>query len=429
MKNDDGLSVLQFAADRGLVICVQTMLSTKGVSVIPYKHTNENNEPAYEMDVSNLCPEYFVQKDGMYKTMSNDVHQEKVSFLDALAQVKPPHKAGEILESIPMMSLTWLEWRVTQWFHLLWMIVHIVFMVFATIEITTSDYSTVWSAGSSVLCVFILVYTLFLTVLHLLVKIMKRRPNRVQAKQSVDTSRKKYEKDNEGIYDWILSAVLTIISETVLIVELLFTGFTWAVFAPKMTNIDMTGHVWIEGFFLLFGWLMLLFPLTSFSLIYKLISVLKYIVIRDMFPWIIIYTTISVGFALAIKLQIDQLPSSSSCEDLTGFLNKTGHTFFELVIMTSGLDTDLKHVRNLACLFEHESKSVSVILFLITLYAVISAVVLLNMLIAIMSNTVTEAQRDKGWRQYQVSWVFELKCNMNAFTYEIPCSSELCFKL
>ena len=126
-----------------------------------------------------------------------------------------------------------------------------------------------------------------------------------------------------------------------------------------------------------------------------------------MFPWIIIYVIISIGFATAMKLQFDQLPSTSSCiadqPELVGFLHKNGHTFFELVIMTSGLDTDLKHVRNLECMFNYNAHSVSVILFLITMYAIVSAVVLLNMLIAIMSNTVTEAQQDKGWRQYQVS--------------------------
>ena len=196
---------------------------------------------------------------------------------------------------------------------------------------------------------------------------------------------------------------LKIFFKTIIVCELLFTGFAWAVFISKIVNWNTENFEMMKGFFLLFGWLMLLFPLTSFSPIYKLISVLKYIVIRDMFPWITIYITISIGFTLAIKLQFGQLPSSSSCEDLTAFLDKTMPTFFELVVMTSGLDTDLRNVRSLACLFENNSKRVYMILFLITLYAVISAVVLLNMLIAIMSNTVTNAQQDKGWRQYQVS--------------------------
>ena len=37
VENNDGLSVLQFAADRGLIPCVQTMLSTKDVFIIQKK--------------------------------------------------------------------------------------------------------------------------------------------------------------------------------------------------------------------------------------------------------------------------------------------------------------------------------------------------------------------------------------------------------
>ena len=159
---------------------------------------------------------------------------------------------------------------------------------------------------------------------------------------------------------------------------------------------------------------MLLIPMTSYSRVYKLISVLKYIFRYDILPWTLIYVTISVGFATAIRLQFDQLPSNSMCDgeqpDLAGFLQDTGNTMFELVIMTSGLDTELKNVRNLAYLFNSNSKNGFVILLMLTMFAITSAIVFL---IAIMSNTVTETQKDKGWRQYKVSDYFDLKFSDN----------------
>ena len=454
LKNEDGLSVLQFAADRGLTKCVQTMLSTKDVFVIQTnaeiknKKTQElEHKTVYEIDVTNLCPEYFVQKSSIYSkeaqeeksktqkkelqkwtTMTNetsttttqeDLKREEensdqkdmkfqndhgiISFLDTLSAVKPPNKAGKILESTPMRSLAQLEWRVTQKVHLLWMFMHIGLMTWVTIEINTSWHNyKVWSPKFMVLGAFILLYATIMATSHFLVKIVRRRSNRKQAEWSVKKSIKKYQKDDKRILDWILSIPLMGLGQSVFLIEILFAGFAWTLFILKIINLDITEHIWIKGLFLLFGWLILLFPLTSFSPIYKLISVLRYIVIKDMFPWMVIYIIISIGFSLAITLQFKDLPDSSSCEDLSRFLNKTEHTFFELVVMTSGLDTDLKHVRSLACLFEDNAKNVTVILLLITTYAVISAVVLLNMLIAIMSNTVTEAQQDKGWRQYQV---------------------------
>ena len=70
IKNNNGLSVLQFAADRGLVTCVQTMLSTKYVFVIQTEISNEQKRSTgeeekqgtnglgpiavYELDVTNL---------------------------------------------------------------------------------------------------------------------------------------------------------------------------------------------------------------------------------------------------------------------------------------------------------------------------------------------------------------------------------------
>ena len=427
IENEDGLSVLQFAADRGLITCVQTMLSTKDVFVIKTQTKEINkttNKPetvtVREIDVTNLCPEYFVRKKILYSEEELDKLDPKqqedngiVSFLDALAEIQPPNKAGEILESIPMMSLTGLEWTVTQGIHLIWMVIHMSLMVFASIEIIPpyNDFMAE-SHNYNVLGTIVLTYATVITSFHGLVTIMRWKSNGKQATHSVKNSIRKYQKDDGAILErfvrWIRGIIYWIpveVFSTVMLCELLFTGFAWLVFIPKMFNLDLDNWGWIKGFFLLLGWLMLLFPLTSFSPIYKLISVLKYIVIRDMSPWIVIYITVSIGFALAITLQFEDLPESSSCEDLTEFLSKTRYTFLELVVMTSGLDTDRKHVRSLACLFEENKKGLTVRLVLITIYAMISAVVLLNMLIAIMSNTVTEAQQDKGWRQYQVSYM------------------------
>ena len=457
IKNSNGLSVLQFAADRGLVTCVQTMLSTKDVfatqTEIQTKQGKEGTkelEPIteHEIDVTNLCPEYFAEESILYSkeelrkletndcaqrsTVSNFMQEENgsatnaeeiTSFLDSLAQVTPPNKAGEILESIPMRSLTMLEWRVSQWIHIVWMIIHLVLMIMATIEVTKSDSEP--SVSWIILGTFILICSTVMTILHLTVTIIRCQPNKNHARRSVQESIKQYEREkgNAGKFSWILSIPLMIFNQAILLLELSFTAFAWAVFVP--TNLNTTDYPWVAGFFLLFGWLMFLIPMTSYSPIYKLISVLKYIVIRDMFPWILIYVTISIGFSTAIKLQFQQIPGNSTCIGdepyLTGFLQETGHTLYELLIVTSGLDTDLKNVRNLECLFKSNSKSAHAMLILITLYAVISAVVLLNMLIAIMSNTVTLAQMDKGWRQYQVSSIHFQLINRYLANFTLQC--------
>ena len=199
----------------------------------------------------------------------------------------------------------------------------------------------------------------------------------------------------------------SLLDKSGIIIRFFFAAFTWAVFIISLVDISSNHYAWIKGTFLLFGWLVLLIPLWSYSPVYQLIEVLKDISIKDMFPWILLYITISSAFASAIQLQFQLLPDSTTCiaedSDIQGILPDYIHALYELILMTTGMDTDLKHVRNLACLFEHNQKEAPAILLLVTTYAIVSAVVLLNMLIAIMSNTLSIAQRGKKWRQYQVS--------------------------
>ena len=136
---------------------------------------------------------------------------------------------------------------------------------------------------------------------------------------------------------------------------------------------------------------------------------LRNIIIKDMFPWILLYVTISTGFASAIQLQFQLLPNATSCveeqSDLGGILNQGGLALYELVLMTCDLDTDLKHVQHLGCLFHENQKGTNTIKTLVTAYAVISAILLLNVLIAVMTNTLNTVLREQGqgWRLYQVN--------------------------
>ena len=129
-----------------------------------------------------------------------------------------------------------------------------------------------------------------------------------------------------------------------------------------------------------------------------------------MFPWILLYMTLSLGFASAIQLQFQLLPNATSCveeeSDLSGIIvNDGGFVLYELTLMTCGLDTDLKHLQHLGCLFHTNEKETFNIKFLVTMYAVISVVLLLNMLIAVMTNTLNTTLQEQGklWRLYQVN--------------------------
>ena len=463
IENNDGLTVLQYAADRGLVSCVQMMLTTKDVFVIP-PETKQSAQGRlhFRIDVTNLCPEYRVMPKMMYteKEITNLRQQQQIernsskmypsaqedenlvtlvrgsgkeelekstslvapsdmkstsrsgsvkfpTFVDALAKVKPANKAGEILESIPMITLTRLQWRRYQWFSILWMMIHFGLMSFLTYQskrelVANRKGFMERSIVTSKLDVLILIYASFIFITNFMVWMRRQICMNKLTDQEHETI-----KDDNGILSNVTKFVKCLLDQAEIIVEFFFAIFTWAVYIAKITDLNTGDYAWIKGFFLLFGWLLLLIPLRSYSPVYKLIAVLKYITITDMFPWILLYITISSAFASAIQLQFQLLPNSPTCIDeeheMKGTLPDYIHALFELILMTTGLDTEITQVQNVACVFEHHQRRSYSTMFLKTLYAVISAVILLNMLIAIMSNTVTEAQQGKGWRQYQVS--------------------------
>ena len=418
IKNRNGFSVLQYAADRGLVPCVQAMMTTKDVFFVPVSEEDFlTKRLEFKIDVTNLCPEYSVPFKDLYtseerKLLSQDEkedkkqHQQLSTFLDAVAIVKPGEKAGEILESIPMVTLSKSQWRIYQLFSIIWMVIHFGLMSFITYqskrEISTAKKGFLEKSSiTSKFDALILIYSSLVFLINLLVKMI------IKCNSKLEDQRHEIEKKDTGILSKVTKAVKMLLDKTEIIVRFFFFAFTWAVFIASLVEINRNDYAWIKGSFLLFGWLVLLIPLRSYSPVYQLIEVLKYITITDMFPWILLYITISSAFASAIQLQFQLLPYSPTCIDeeheMKGTLPDYIQALFELVLMTTGLDTEITQVQNVACVFEHHQRKPYATTVLITLYAVISAVVLLNMLIAIMSNTISKAQQGKGWRQYQVS--------------------------
>ena len=354
VKNRHGLSVLQFAADRGLVKCVQTMLFTKDAFVISDEVISTGNEDqgriigrVFEVDVTNLCPEYYVpncildrelelmkvtsmQEDSVPTQMQQEqeVGHEQDTFMDALVKIQPPNIAGKILESMPMVQLTEMQYIHSRLMYNLWMIIHISLMGFATAEITAYDIDS-----EPVLVAFILIYSFVIITLHSSVKLTRfwwQRQKTNQPRLFVEGSIKRYHKAHEKdvlIFQIFSIPVIGIFKETIFVIELLFTGFAWTVCVSEMFDFDTNDCVWIKGYFLLFGWFMVLIPMTSIGPIYKLISVLVDIFVCDLLPWTVIYASISIGFATAINLEFQQLPSNSTCvndqPDLVGFLQGT----------------------------------------------------------------------------------------------------------
>ena len=302
------------------------------------------------------------------------------SFLHALARVKPPNKAGEMMEAIPMMNLTNSQWRTYQWFSIAWLILHATLM-----SLITDDSKGDLSADASfhhvlsVLDVFLLVYASFILLPSMIMWIRRLLKTRKLGSASVHKVRSEA-KEDKGILSYVTWAVQQSLNQAEILTELAFAGFTWAIVFAKVTSVDAENYAWIKSCLLLFGWLVLLVPLRSYSPVYQLIQILKYIAVFDIFPWILLYMTINSAFAAAIQLQFQLLPDSARCveeeSDLKGILHDFINALYELMIVTSGLDTDMKHTQNLRCLFEYNNRVPYTILLFVTTYGIVSTIAL-----------------------------------------------------
>ena len=171
VENNKELSVLQFAADRGLVSCVQRMLATKKVFVRRDKDDQED-EMSYVIDVTNLCPEYSCTPRGMYteEQLRRQGHRAVVTLLETLSEMASASKAGEILEATPMGVLTALEWRVHLVMSLVWYGFHMALMIYITAEVTPTS-----STRGQVFSAFMLLYAAYFIIYFLLESLGKNR--------------------------------------------------------------------------------------------------------------------------------------------------------------------------------------------------------------------------------------------------------------
>ena len=137
-------------------------------------------------------------------------------------------------------------------------------------------------------------------------------------------------------------------------------------------------------------------------------SAMKYIIVKNMVPFVIFYLILTIAFGCAIQLQFQLLSEETVSDSEYGsvafrfFFNSVPYVVLEMVIMTAGMDTDLKHIQNVGYLFEIDKYKSFVTEFLIFIYGLISIILLLNLLIATMNDTYSGVilEQGKGWRQY-----------------------------
>ena len=459
-----GLTVLEYAATLGLPECVQIMLTHKKVFITEKSRKNEKEnyekkgqkmkrakkaKPEYEIDVSNLIPEFSCRIKTTYDTRYGrdllNILKEKPTekattgersrsvlrkigkrprnFLDTLSKVKPSNKISEELGSFPMAELAKRQWFLYQIFIIVTMMLHIVAMAWYTYESQTvisgqNGTRTIpnkngfdGTSSDFIMMVYVTIIGSIFLVSFLYSKIRRWIKGTVIYGDLEPFS---VYVEEEGAFLNSVTHIVAFIAENLpKIVPLVFTilAILLFFFSRYPDSFTVEHYLWMKGGVILTGWIIILLQARAYSPIYNFISVLKYIFVKDMVPFLLFYSILSIAFGCAIQLQFQLLGQENVQQDEFGsistfgnFLTSVPFVVWELFIMTEGLDTNLRHVQNVGYLFELERFRSFMIELLLFVYGLISTIILLNMLIAAMSTTYSDViqKQGRGWRQYQV---------------------------
>ena len=472
VKNKKGLTVLHYAAALGLDECVQNMLTEQDVfifhastSEIP-KADRKLARPKYEIEVSNLMPEYYYKapysqrrdrppvKGGEKNNSASHEDDQRdeegeertkllsptgdrgrspvatirasesdilsTSFLETLSYVKPPVKVSAVLETFPMELLARHQWYVYQILFINLLVFHTSVMTWYTYEsqISVKRLNGTFpnrniidtTSADFVIMIYILTLLSLTFMSYVYHKVLKRK----------HTEKSKAEED-EGFPDYIetkgailngLTYLVAFIAEH--LIKILFLAFgigsvLLVIFGCHLDEFTAEHYAWIKGIVIFSGWLLVLAIGRAYSPIYNFVTILKYIFVKDMVPFLLFYVVLSIAFGCAIQLQF-QLLSEETFEEhgttwLVKFITSSPHVVWELFILAAGMDTDIKNIQSVGHMFTVNKYKTFYVELLLLLYGLASIVILLNMLIAAMNTTYSNVidKQGKGWRQFQVS--------------------------
>ena len=483
VNNDDELSVLEYAAILELPELVQIMLTQKNIFVVRKKkddasyqvnhkdggchgqvgpeltegqHNGKNrNQVEYQIEVSNLMPEYSCEIQGKTKyskpeyfkdltlILNRSTREVPESFLKTLSKTKPPEKVHNIFGAFPMDMLARYQWHLYQWFILVGFLVHTVMMSLFTVESQTSFGNSSGNSSETynVSCmektfpnkpntdILLMVYAFGVGFVRICMYVRSE----VRGGISTDAKLKyaegekamlEYVKDKTTILNNITYAVALVVELFGLVVHTVFSICSIVVVCANQLGFTPMQYSTVKGITLLSGWIIIPILLRSYYHFHTYIVMLKHIFVRCMLPYILFYTFLSIAFGCAIQLQFqllsdirlkslivedgNEMEDDCSTTEITDLIKNVSNVVWQLCVMVVSLDTKLKDVQLVGYLFHVEGHSSYFIEFLIFLYGLLVILLLLNMLIAAMNIKYTKVleKQSKGWWQYQVHVYF-----------------------
>ncbi len=396
--NNDGLSAMELAAKSGATDLIERMIQIPKVFV-------KRGRQDYSYDVTDLLPVTVIQKlfsaentpvssatrqQHNIKVLKDDERQvlkkkKAVSLLNMIVDVRPLHIADQMLNIVPFRQIVEDYWTVYQYIYWFLMMVHITYMTLLSIYGIASISETVQNKNHCGEFSLFLIWPALLYGYELYLIVT----NIFQIAKEFDFTDGVLAKINEKsfIISNVPSFILAIIMHHLAhIMCILFSSMVMLWYLLYLNSDPRQASVLATV--LLVGWLFTISFTDSFETVHGFTAMLRNIFIRDVIRFFFLYIFILLGFGFAFEALI-QLSEQMK----THFPNHYEvfyHTFAMMIelgdMMVDGIDLKFKDNPFAGRYYK----------FLHLLYALITIVVLLNLLIAMMSDSYSEVKEKEG---------------------------------
>ena len=459
LTNNDGLSVIQYAAQEGVTQLVRDMIWVEDIFIIPEEKQKVWKHPdLVTVNVTNLMPhvtskEVKYWKGGIdentrwqnFKYMGDEMVERQdgksvklfdhwdVSFsendktlITPFIRIKPPNKAAEIMNIQPLKQLVRDHWFVCQWFTVVIMVAHLMHMVFYTnycTDITLAAFKPNISGQASVdpnylyiIWPSMLIISEFVSMCYVIGYVLwtLNAGRRFSFRHVLKLIHQKFEQDVEDyidikdVFKWP-SFILSLIA-SVLRFVLVWLFFALTLSALIHTSDDVSkefNKLILSSVFV--GWIMTFYWARSFEPVYRFTTAFYVMIIKDMISWVLFFILVLLAFSSAFYMIFQTVP------DLDPDLPWDHFPFVLYDFLLKGCrfptkisSEDISEKMNQAGMntFPFE--------FLYTIYAIIMGMFFYGMLTSTMIGTYSEFKKTNknGWRQNSLalnkSWLTDL---------------------
>ena len=239
-------------------------------------------------------------------------------FLQTLSKINPPVKVSDELERFPMELLAKHQWYVYQIFIIAFLVLHMSIMIWYTGESMTSLHASTFHSITAIIIntgsadFLIMVYAVLLVtiplVLFLYWEIYTIRQDEVAMYK--DRARFSSYVEAEGALLNSITYVVAFLAEH--ITRIVMTIFISAsiftlILSYQIDGITVEYYTWVKGVAILSGWIIVLLIARAYNPIYAFMSAMKYIIVKNMVPFVIFYLILTIAFGCAIQLQFQLL--------------------------------------------------------------------------------------------------------------------------